>query len=305
MSHNPAIGRFLSVDPLTRSYPWYTPYQFAGNKPIAFIDLEGLEEFDATFMLNNEGYLYLSKWDETDCSASYKVNVFLAHKGSTHSIGSLTEEGDFDILSDYMMRNGHKRSPAFRNALQEIRRGNKHPNSAFNLKFEGSSEMASGAFELSASDMVFSSKAEILLDADFMTGGKNVLPKIGFTFMSDNQIGMKGNLPLFTTDAIQGEYEIYKSDGDIIVETKLIGVLGGGKAGLGFEQIEYLNLTTGGRGYDMFGTARLRVFEMQFNIDALKETNQNHEQSFENVTKWRDDFLEYRRKINNSDNGNN
>jgi len=24
----------LSVDPLTRSYPWYTPYQFAGNKPI-------------------------------------------------------------------------------------------------------------------------------------------------------------------------------------------------------------------------------------------------------------------------------
>jgi hypothetical protein len=65
------------------------------------------------------------------------------------------------------------------------------------------------------------------------------------------------------------------------------------------------DLTTGGRGYDMFGTARLRVFEMQFNIDALKETNQNHEQSFENVTKWRDDFLEYRRKINNSDNGSN
>jgi len=24
----------LSVDPLTRSYPWYTPYQFAGNKPV-------------------------------------------------------------------------------------------------------------------------------------------------------------------------------------------------------------------------------------------------------------------------------
>jgi hypothetical protein len=26
------------------SYPWYTPYQFAGNKPIKFIDLDGLEE---------------------------------------------------------------------------------------------------------------------------------------------------------------------------------------------------------------------------------------------------------------------
>ncbi len=42
--YNPSIGRFLSVDPLTRSYAWYTPYQFAGNKPIIAIDLDGLEE---------------------------------------------------------------------------------------------------------------------------------------------------------------------------------------------------------------------------------------------------------------------
>ncbi len=42
--YNPAIGKFLSVDPLTREYPYYTPYQFAGNKPIKFIDLDGLEE---------------------------------------------------------------------------------------------------------------------------------------------------------------------------------------------------------------------------------------------------------------------
>jgi len=39
------LARFLSVDPLTQSYPWYTPYQFAGNKPIMAIDLDGLEEF--------------------------------------------------------------------------------------------------------------------------------------------------------------------------------------------------------------------------------------------------------------------
>ncbi|MCB9059862.1 MAG: hypothetical protein H6627_14950 [Calditrichae bacterium] len=42
--YNPRIGRFLSVDPLTGSYPWYTPYQFAGNTPIQAIDLDGLEE---------------------------------------------------------------------------------------------------------------------------------------------------------------------------------------------------------------------------------------------------------------------
>lgn len=42
--YDPRLGKFLSVDPLTKEYPWYTPYQFAGNKPIQFIDLDGLEE---------------------------------------------------------------------------------------------------------------------------------------------------------------------------------------------------------------------------------------------------------------------
>lgn len=41
--YNPSIGRFLSVDPLTKSYPELTPYQFASNKPINSIDLDGLE----------------------------------------------------------------------------------------------------------------------------------------------------------------------------------------------------------------------------------------------------------------------
>ena len=42
--YDPRISKFLSVDPLTKEYPWYTPYQFAGNKPIVAIDLDGLEE---------------------------------------------------------------------------------------------------------------------------------------------------------------------------------------------------------------------------------------------------------------------
>lgn len=47
--YDPRIGRFLSVDPLTKYYPYYTPYQFAGNKPIHSVDVDGLEDakFDA------------------------------------------------------------------------------------------------------------------------------------------------------------------------------------------------------------------------------------------------------------------
>jgi RHS repeat-associated protein len=41
--YNPGIAKFLSVDPLASKYPFYTPYQFAGNNPIKYIDLDGLE----------------------------------------------------------------------------------------------------------------------------------------------------------------------------------------------------------------------------------------------------------------------
>jgi RHS repeat-associated protein len=44
--YDPRIGKFLSVDPLTKSYPFYTPYQFAGNKPVKSIDIDGLEEYE-------------------------------------------------------------------------------------------------------------------------------------------------------------------------------------------------------------------------------------------------------------------
>jgi RHS repeat-associated protein len=55
--YNPTIGKFLSVDPLSSSYPWYTPYQFAGNKPIVAIDLDGLEEFEVVGLNGHTGYI--------------------------------------------------------------------------------------------------------------------------------------------------------------------------------------------------------------------------------------------------------
>jgi RHS repeat-associated protein len=41
--YDPRLVRFKSVDPLTQTYPWFSPYQFAGNSPILNIDLDGLE----------------------------------------------------------------------------------------------------------------------------------------------------------------------------------------------------------------------------------------------------------------------
>jgi RHS repeat-associated protein len=42
--YDPRIGKFLSVDPLTKDYPWNSSYAFAENNPIKYIDLDGLEK---------------------------------------------------------------------------------------------------------------------------------------------------------------------------------------------------------------------------------------------------------------------
>ena len=39
--HDPRIGRFLSIDPKFKSYPYWSPYLFAANNPIRYIDLYG------------------------------------------------------------------------------------------------------------------------------------------------------------------------------------------------------------------------------------------------------------------------
>jgi RHS repeat-associated protein len=39
--HDPRVGRFFSVDPLSSQQPWYSPYNFAGNNPVACIDYKG------------------------------------------------------------------------------------------------------------------------------------------------------------------------------------------------------------------------------------------------------------------------
>jgi len=44
--YDPRAGKFLSVDPLKKSYPFYSPYHFAGNSPIKNLDVDGAEPQD-------------------------------------------------------------------------------------------------------------------------------------------------------------------------------------------------------------------------------------------------------------------
>ena len=41
--YDPRLGKFLSVDPISKQYPELSPYQFASNTPIWAVDIDGLE----------------------------------------------------------------------------------------------------------------------------------------------------------------------------------------------------------------------------------------------------------------------
>jgi RHS repeat-associated protein len=48
--YDPGLGKFLSVDPLTKKFAHYSPYQFSGNTPIQAIDLDGTEDVHYIFI---------------------------------------------------------------------------------------------------------------------------------------------------------------------------------------------------------------------------------------------------------------
>ncbi|UPT69250.1 MAG: hypothetical protein M0D57_00145 [Sphingobacteriales bacterium JAD_PAG50586_3] len=83
--NNPSLGRFLSIDPLKESYPWYTPYQFAGNSPVANIDIDGLEPgFYGMLWAMRQGETKLrveaAKGDKTAASTVNGLNKFTLYQ---------------------------------------------------------------------------------------------------------------------------------------------------------------------------------------------------------------------------------
>jgi RHS repeat-associated protein len=73
------LGRFLSVDPLTKIYPMLTPFQFASNTPIQALDVDG-----------REGYQFVETLHEpngTTCSRKIvMLDVYVAVSDQANSV---------------------------------------------------------------------------------------------------------------------------------------------------------------------------------------------------------------------------
>ncbi len=105
--YSPAVGKFLSTDPLFKSYPWYTPYQFAGNAPIKFIDLDGLETFDPAAIPTGITRLgdaitsrYIVNWESGVSAGSYTMFGATGENGSKFWVATSYKYG---YRNDYIV----------------------------------------------------------------------------------------------------------------------------------------------------------------------------------------------------------
>jgi RHS repeat-associated protein len=107
--YNPQIARFLSVDPLTASYPWYTPYQFAGNKPIWCIDLDGLEEaYVSEYYDPLHNNVLVRRYELTDKDVgenTIQYQKFNEEKGTFSVLGDILQGDDRDRYMINRLRN--------------------------------------------------------------------------------------------------------------------------------------------------------------------------------------------------------
>lgn len=99
------LGRFLSIDPITKSYPMLTPYQFASNRPIDGADLDGLEwdlrikkyqNQQVVLQTSNEFTVKLKVINQTTLSdEKLKAHLNLVKIGSEQILQTLYESSSY------------------------------------------------------------------------------------------------------------------------------------------------------------------------------------------------------------------
>jgi len=106
--YDPRLAKFLSVDPLTREYPWYSPYHFAGNTPIQAIDVDGLEPVYVSGVQYVLGYapkLTSSQWyvinGEIEQNSFANAAVNNTHDNNHRPYASIADRHSYYVWASY------------------------------------------------------------------------------------------------------------------------------------------------------------------------------------------------------------
>ena len=121
--YNPAIAKFLSVDPLSPSYPELTPYQFASNTPIDAIDLDGLEAWKVVSDNFHHGTLFRAtdkNWIKQQGEAVKAVFLLRRPESDMQISGYDNAYGSWTTVSDDPFANDmNKKGERFVSRMQQ------------------------------------------------------------------------------------------------------------------------------------------------------------------------------------------
>jgi RHS repeat-associated protein len=136
------LGRFLSVDPLTKQYPELTPYQFASNCPISGVDLDGMEYLTAIYNITiknglqilTSSFVWKNSWNHSETGVhgqgvTYKINIknldnhtslntsYFVSRAGNNSSSKITNYGNYmgaATLPNFSILTGSKVKNTFR-----------------------------------------------------------------------------------------------------------------------------------------------------------------------------------------------
>jgi len=164
--YNPAIAKFLSVDPLAPSYPWNSTYAFAENDVIRSIDLDGAEKLIVTVYSpigigHTCGDIHCTQnLVKTDKPGSAEIIIKMQYIVVTKGMGSFTRPELIDPIKfnnlynegDMSMKASHL--PTATNYLIEASKSNISKGDYYDLKIDYDYSIVNGENDITLYDAI-------------------------------------------------------------------------------------------------------------------------------------------------------
>lgn len=190
------------MDPLIKDYPYYTPYSFAGNKPIWFIDLDGREEKKHWYQYDfNDLMNWLSRSDNSLSSINNgegPIGKQLDNFNKNVNPVGIIGHGIYSTVTGKDLTTGGS-----------VNRGTAFANMSANIIMTAAGEKLAGAF--------YSSQAERQM------ASVTLKPKMQQTAIQTIKVGEQESQAIIRQEVSQGTPVVFKSKATEFLRTETIG----------------------------------------------------------------------------------